>query len=92
MLLISGQEKGALTAVSQMKAMKVDVPILAMTHCDAARLAESLGEAAEHVLCPKRSVGFKDALFGAAADFARYFEQIYSYEAPSQAAQSAAAD
>jgi branched-chain amino acid transport system substrate-binding protein len=37
-LVISGQEKGALTAVRQMREQRVVVPIVAMTHCDTARL------------------------------------------------------
>ncbi|MGI8724861.1 MAG: ABC transporter substrate-binding protein [Methyloceanibacter sp.] len=49
-LIISGQEKGAITAVTQMKALNVYVPVVAMTHCDSAQLAEKL-PAAEYVLC-----------------------------------------
>ena len=93
-LVISGHEKGALTAVNQIKALKVYVPILAMTHCDSAQIAEKMGEAAEHVFCAHqwhRSLGYKDELFGTAEDFAKQFEQAYAYEAPYQAAQSAAA-
>jgi branched-chain amino acid transport system substrate-binding protein len=93
-LMISGQEKGALTAVKQMREQKVEVPIVAMTHCTAAQIADRLGEAAEHIFCGDqwhRSLDYKDELFGTAEDFARAFEQTYRYEAPSQAAQSAAA-
>jgi branched-chain amino acid transport system substrate-binding protein len=46
-LLISGHEKGAITAATQIKALKVYVPILAMTHCDSAELAEKLADASE---------------------------------------------
>jgi branched-chain amino acid transport system substrate-binding protein len=93
-LVISGHEKGALTAVSQIKALQVYVPILALTHCDSAQIAEKLGEAAEHVFCAHqwhRSLGYKGELFGSAEDFAKQFEAEYKYEAPYQAAQSAAA-
>jgi branched-chain amino acid transport system substrate-binding protein len=93
-LIISGQEQGALTAINQIKALHIYVPILAMTHCDSARIAETLGAAAEHVFCAHqwhRSLGYKDDLFGTAEDFARQFETAYAYEAPYQAAQSAAA-
>ena len=94
LLLVSGHEKGALTAVSQIEAMKVQVPMVAMTHCDSAQIAEKLGKAAEHVFCAKqwhRSLGYKDELFGTAADFAKLFRATFGYEAPYQAAQSAAA-
>ena len=33
-LVVSGHEKGALTAVNQIASLRVYVPILAMTHCE----------------------------------------------------------
>jgi len=92
-LVVSGREKGALTAVGQLSALQVYVPIIAMTHCDSARI-ETLGKAAEHVLCAHqwhRSLAYKDDVFGSAEDFAKAFEAAFAYEAPYQAAQSAAA-
>ena len=47
------------------------------------------GAAAEHVLCAHqwhRSLGYKDALFGTAEDFARDFERAHQYEPPHQSA------
>jgi branched-chain amino acid transport system substrate-binding protein len=93
-LVVSGHEKGALTAVTQIESLKVNIPILAMTQCDSAQIAEKLGKAAEHVLCAHQwhhSLGYKGELFGSAADFAKAFKKAYGYEAPYQAAQSAAA-
>ena len=93
-LVVSGHEKGALTAVTQIESLRVHVPILVMTHCDSAQIVEKLGKAAEHTFCAQqwhRSLGYKDALFGTAEDFATKFEAAYSYPAPYQAAQSAAA-
>ncbi|MGV1013853.1 MAG: ABC transporter substrate-binding protein, partial [Methyloceanibacter sp.] len=93
-LVVSGHEKGALTAATQINALKVHVPIVAMTHCDSAQVAERLGEAAEYVFCAKQwhsSLSYRDDVFGSAADFAKEFHDIYGYEAPYQAAQSAAA-
>jgi branched-chain amino acid transport system substrate-binding protein len=93
-LVISGHEKGALTAVSQIEALQVYVPVVALTHCDSAQIAEKLGQAAEHIFCAHqwhRSLGYKGELFGSAEDFAQQFEAAYKYEAPYQAAQSAAA-
>ena len=43
-LVVSGHTKGALTAVRQISEMKVDVKMLAMTHCDAAKLSKQHGE------------------------------------------------
>ena len=93
-LVISGHEKGALTAIGQIKALQVYVPILAMTYCDSAQIAEKMGKAAEHVFCAHqwhRSLAYKDDVFGTAEDFAKAFEASFAYEAPYQAAQSAAA-
>ena len=93
-LVISGHEKGALTAIGQIEALHVYVPILAMTHCDSAQIAETMGKAAEHVFCAHqwhRSLSYKDDVFGTAEDFAKAFEASFAYAAPYQAAQSAAA-
>jgi branched-chain amino acid transport system substrate-binding protein len=93
-LVISGHEKGALTAVNQIKDLKVYVPILAMTHCDSAQIAEKLGSDAEYTFCAQQwhqSLGYKDEVFGTAKDFADQFKVAYGYEAPYQAAESAAA-
>jgi branched-chain amino acid transport system substrate-binding protein len=93
-LVVSGHEKGALTAVKQIEALRVDVPIIAMTHCDAAQVVEKLPKAAQNVFCTHqwhRSLKHKGQLFGSAADFAALFKKVYGYEAPYQAAQSAAA-
>jgi branched-chain amino acid transport system substrate-binding protein len=94
LLVVSGREMGALTAVQQIEAMRVDVPMVALTHCDSARLAEKLPKASAHVFCAQqwhRTLKHKGKFFGTAADFARRFEEAYGYEAPYQAAQSAAA-
>ena len=93
-LVVSGQEKGAVTAVTQVDALQVEVAIVALAHCDSAQLAQGLGQAAEHMFCAHqwhRSLEYQDRLFGAAEDFARHFQQTYNYAAPDQAAQSAAA-
>jgi branched-chain amino acid transport system substrate-binding protein len=93
-LIVSGQETGALTAVMQIEALNIHIPIVAMTHCRSAQITEKLGKAAEHVFCAHqwhRSLGFKDQVFGAAEDFATRFEQTYKYETPYRAAESAAA-
>src|SRR3954468_19679779 len=51
LLLVSGHEKGATLVIRQTSEMKIDVPIVASTHCDSARIAENLAQAAEGVLC-----------------------------------------
>jgi branched-chain amino acid transport system substrate-binding protein len=94
MLLVSGHEKGATLVVRQTAEMKVDVPLVATTHCDSAKIAETLGKLAEGVLCGSqwdRSLAYKDKWFGSADDYAKAFEKQFKYPAPYQAAESTAA-
>jgi branched-chain amino acid transport system substrate-binding protein len=77
-----------------MRAMRVYVPMLAITHCESARLAETLAEESEHAFCPAQwhpSLDYHDEWFGSAADFAKFYRLTYGVEVPYQAAQSAAA-
>jgi len=93
-LILSGHAKGAATGVRQIEEMQVDVPILAMTHCDSADIIGKFGDAAEHTLCATQwasTLTYEDDIFGSAADFANTFEQEYGYVPPYQAAESAAA-
>jgi len=93
MLLVSGHEKGATLVVRQTAEMKIDVPIVATTHCDSAKIAESLGKTAEGVLCASqwdRKLSYKDKWFGSADDYAKLFEKEFNYPAPYQAAESTA--
>ena len=94
LLVVSGHAKGAATAIRQISDMKVDVPMLAMTHCDSAKVIEKFGAAAEYTLCASQwapSLTYRDDLFGSAGDFAKQFEAKYNYAPPYQAAESAAA-
>lgn len=94
LLVVSGHAKGATLVVRQVKDMRVDVPMVAATHCDSAKVAETLGKAAEGFLCASqwdRSLAYKDKWFGSAEDFAKRFEKAYDYAPPYQAAESAAA-
>ena len=94
LLVVSGHAKGAALAVRQVSEMKVDVPMLAMTHCDSADIIGKFGAAAEGTLCAfqwDRTLSYSDKLFGSAEDFAVLFEKTYGYAPPYQAAESAAA-
>jgi branched-chain amino acid transport system substrate-binding protein len=94
LLLVSGHEKGATLVVRQTSEMKVDVPIVGTTHCDSAKVAETLGKQAEGVLCGSqwdRHLAYKDKWFGSADDYANTFEKEFKYPAPYQAAESSAA-
>jgi len=93
LLLVSGHEKGATLVVRQTAEMKIEVPIVATTHCDSAKIAESLGKMAEQVLCASqwdRKLSYKDKWFGSADDYATLFEKEFKYPAPYQSAESTA--
>ncbi len=93
-LIVSGHAKGAATAVKQVAEMKVDVPILALTHCDSADVIGKFGADAEYTLCATQwapTMSYKDDLFGSAGDYAKTFEDKYGYAPPYQAAESSAA-
>jgi branched-chain amino acid transport system substrate-binding protein len=92
-LVVSAHEKGPPLAIRQMQEMVVDVPMLALTHCDSARVAEQMGKAAEYALCASQwdaSLSYEDDYFGSASDYAKLFRETYNYPAPYQAAESSA--
>ena len=94
LLVVSGHAKGAALAIRQVSDMKVNVPMLAMTHCDSADIIGKFGKAAEYALCASqwdRGLAYQDKYFGTAEQFAQRFEKTYNYAPPYQAAESAAA-
>jgi branched-chain amino acid transport system substrate-binding protein len=93
-LLVSGHEKGATLVVRQTAEMKIDPPMVATTHCDSAKIAETLTRIAEGVLCSAqwdRHLNYKDKWFGTADQYAQRFEKEFGYPTPYQAAESTAA-
>ena len=93
-LVVSGHTKGALTAIRQIAEMKVDVPMLAMTHCDAAKLSKQHGKNSEYALCASqwhKTLSYKDKFFGNGMKYAADFEKEFKYDPPYQAAESSAA-
>ena len=96
LLIISGHSKGAATAARQIDEMKVNVPIIAMTHCEAAKVQEKFPNAATGILCPTQwveTINKSDDLFGSASDWNEGFKAAYpSYSSvPYQTAQASAA-
>ncbi|HEV8723677.1 MAG TPA: amino acid ABC transporter substrate-binding protein [Candidatus Binatia bacterium] len=93
LLVVSGHEKGATLVVRQTNEMKVRTPMMAITHCDSAKVAETMPAAAEGFLCASQwdsSLKYSDKLFGRAEDYAKLFEKTYQYAPPYQAAESSA--
>ena len=96
MLLASGHSKGAATAARQIKEMKVEVPIIAMTHCEAAKVITKFGDSTNGFLCPTQwaeTMSYSDKYFGSAGDYDKLFKATYEGYAnvPYQAAQASAA-
>ena len=95
-LIISGHSKGAATAARQIDEMKVNVPMIAMTHCEAAKVQEKFPNASTGILCPTQwveTLSKSDPMFGSAADWNAGFKKEYpSYTSvPYQSAQASAA-
>ena len=96
LLVISGHNKGAVTAARQIAELQVDVPMIAMTHCEGAEIIEQFGKDAEGYLCPTQwaeTLSYEDDMFGSAAEFDANFKAAYpDYQTvPYQTAQAAAA-
>lgn len=94
LLVVSGHSKGAALAIRQMAEQRVQVPMLAMTHCDSAQIIDKFGSDAEYTLCASQwapSLSYEDEYFGSASNFAADFEERFDYAPPYQSAESAAA-
>ena len=95
-LIISGHSKGAATAARQIDEMKVNVPMIALTHCEAAKVQEKFPKTANGFLCPTQwveTLSKSDPMFGSASDWNAGFKADYpSYTSvPYQSAQASAA-
>ena len=96
LLVISGHSKGAATAARQIKEMKIDVPMIAMTHCESAKFIDKFGPSVNGFLCPTQwaeTLSYRDDFFGSAADYDKLFKATYpGYKnVPYQSAQASAA-
>lgn len=94
LFLVSGHDKGAALAVRQVADQRLSLPMMALTHCDSAQIAEKFGAAAEYTLCAAQwasTLKYEDELFGSASDYAALYEETYDHAAPYQAAESSAA-
>jgi branched-chain amino acid transport system substrate-binding protein len=92
-LVVSGHDKGATLAVRQVAQQRVYVPMLALTHCDSARIAETQPHEAEYAVCGSqwdRHLAYRGRWFGSAEDYAQRFDKAFNYEPPYQAAESTA--
>lgn len=97
-LIVSGHSKGAATAVRQIGEMKISVPMVAITHCEAADVTGNFGDFANDILCSTQwaeTLTYEDPLFGSAANYETEFKAAFPEYAektvPYQVAQASAA-
>ncbi len=98
LLIISGHSKGAVTAVRQIGEKNIKVPMIAITHCEAADVTGKFGKTANDILCSTQwseTLSYKDPLFGSASDYEMGFKSAYpeykDKKVPYQTAQATAA-
>jgi branched-chain amino acid transport system substrate-binding protein len=95
-LVVSGHSKGAVTAARQIKELQIDVPMIAMTHCESADVIGNYKEAVNGFLCPTQwaeTMTYKGKYFGSAGDFDKAVKAAHPNYAnvPYQLAQASAA-
>ncbi|MEJ2175171.1 MAG: amino acid ABC transporter substrate-binding protein [bacterium] len=96
LFVASGHSKGAATAARQIAEMKIDVPMIAMTHCESAKVITKFGASTNGFLCPTQwaeTLSYKGKYFGTAADYDKLFKATYEgyRNVPYQSAQASAA-
>ena len=98
LLIISGHSKGAATAVRQIEEQNISVPMVAMTHCEAADVVGNFGAAANDILCSTQwaeTLTYSDPMFGTSAEYDAGFKAAFPEYAektvPYQTAQASAA-
>lgn len=98
LLIISGHSKGAVTAVRQIGEKNIKVPMIALTHCEAADVTGKFGATANDILCSTQwseTLAYEDPLFGTAAEYEIGFKAAYpeykNKKVPYQTAQATAA-
>ena len=98
LLIISGHTKGALTAVRQIGEKNIKVPMIAITHCEAADVTGNFGDTANDILCATQwseTLAYEDPLFGTAAEYEMGFKSAFpeykNKKVPYQTAQATAA-
>lgn len=93
-LVVSGHEKGAALATKQIKEQKIDVPMLAMSHCEGADIHGIFGLFADYTVCATQwasELAYQGQWFGSAHNYKLAYEAEYGYAPPYQAAESSAA-
>ena len=98
LLIVSGHSKGAATAVRQIGEQNISVPMIALTHCEAADVTGKFGATANDILCSTQwaeTLSYEDPIFGTAANYEKEFKAAFpeykDKSVPYQTAQASAA-
>lgn len=95
-LIVSGHSEGAIDAVRHIKDMKLDIPMIGMTHCEVSKVITKLRTATEGILCATQwseTLKYKGSVFSNARAFSRAYRRRHKdfKTVPYQAAEAAAA-
>jgi len=93
-LVVSGHEKGADLAMRQIAEQKIDVPMLAMTHCEGADIRVRYGLKSDYTICSTQwdsKMKYSGKIFGSAYNYRKRYELEYGIEPTYQSAESSAA-
>ncbi len=92
-LFVTGRGFAVEKTVEQLSDNKIYIPMVAATHCDAAKATE-MGGKADHLLCATQwdpYINIPDQTFGSSVNYATDYYLEYQYHPPYQAAQSSGA-
>ena len=77
-LLVSGHSKGAATAARQIEEMKINAPVISITHCEAAKVHVKFPKSANGILCPTQwltNLPNSEPIFGDAQKYDADFKE-----------------
>jgi len=94
-LIISGHEKGAVTAAREMGENRIEVPLIGVTHCESAKVTQDFPKIAEGFVCPTQwdeTMKSSDPILGSSAEYNKAMMAAYNYKVvPYQTASASAA-
>jgi branched-chain amino acid transport system substrate-binding protein len=93
LLVATLQADGARPLINDLTKKKLDLPMIAMTHCDAARI-EELKPKSDYILCASQwdaFLNYPDRFFASSSDYAISYNLKYNMNPPYQSAGASAA-
>ena len=93
LLLFSAHTRGAITLINTINDLKLNLPQIAMTHCQAAQIHLLSRKYSEKIICPVQwhtELTYKDSIFGSTQGFVQAYKKAYGFVPSIPVAQSAA--